>query len=62
MLSGLNSSDQQDVCNTETPDILTKICPCITMGDNLVDFGITDEASLLEALKERNRNGESFVS
>lgn len=32
------------------------------MGDNLVDFGITDEASLLEALKERNRNGESFVS
>ena len=62
MPSGLISSDQQGVCNPETPDILSKLCRYINMGDNLVDFGITDEASLLEALKERNRNGESFVS
>ena len=32
------------------------------MEHNLVNVGLSDEEALLEILKERDRNGESFVS
>ena len=32
------------------------------MEHNLVDIGLVDEESLLEILKERDRNGDNFVS